>query len=91
MNQKKKRKKCHINPEDGLEAAILKVAKYDYIDALIEQMEDRECEITNRRARRLERFFLSPWGQSLSYNHGELIIERCRQDAKREVAHNEAF
>lgn len=82
MTKKRRIKRnTHINPDDGLEAAILKVAADDYIEALIIQSEDRECEKNNKEVRKLERFFLSAWGQLLSFGHGELIIERCRREA----------
>ena len=77
--KKKRRRLIHINPEDGLEAAILLVARYDYQDALLDQMEDRECPKIRREVRKLEKFFRSDWGQSLSYGNGELIIEKCKQ------------
>lgn len=33
----------------------------------------------NYIARKVEKFFLSDWGQLLSYNHGQYIIEHCRK------------
>ena len=32
--------------------------------------------------KRLEKFFLSEWGQFLSGNYGEYIIERCKKNIK---------
>ena len=81
MTKKRRMKRSiHINPEYGLEIAILQLAADDYREALIEQIEDRECLKTNKKVRRLERFFLSDWGQLLSSNNGELIIQRCRRE-----------
>lgn len=77
----KKKRKCRniqINPEDGIENAVLLLARFDYEDALLEQMENRDNKNANRKVRRLEKFFLSEWGQLLSFNCGELIIEKCR-------------
>lgn len=79
MTKKKRMKRItKINPEDGLEAAILKQAADDYKEALLDQMEDMECPKTRKEVRRLEKFFRSDWGQSLSYGNGELIIEKCK-------------
>lgn len=76
---KRTRKHPKINPEDGLENAILKVAADDYIEALKYKMEDPYDKEANKVIALLEKFFLSKWGQFLSNYRGELIIERCRQ------------
>ena len=73
-------KRIHINPKEGLEIAILVVAADDYREALRRQREDRDSMKANKEVRKLERFFLSRWGQLLSDNHGEAIIERCRRE-----------
>ena len=52
-------------------AAILTQAKDDYIYSL-KHHHERSCA-------NLERFFLSDWGQMLSFNHGEYIIEQCKK------------
>lgn len=54
-----------------IRAAILKQAVKDYKSAL---KWGRHREIAT-----LERFFRSDWGQLLSYNHGEYIIENCKR------------
>lgn len=62
----------------GLSAAILRQAANDYIKAL----NTRSGAAT---ARRLEKFFLSDWGQMLSRDQGEEIIKTCRELAKEYV------
>lgn len=64
--EKKKRRREHsfINPDEGLEAAILKIARLDYEYALKMQMEDQESLEINKEVKRLERFFLSDWDSS---------------------------
>lgn len=60
-----------------LAGAILKLASGDYIKALI--IDDE------KNIKKLERFFLSDWGQMLSLHQGEAIIRNCKriaQDAK---------
>ena len=51
--------------------AIVAQAMADYKAAL---RRDNHAQIAE-----LEKFFLSGYGQLLSWNHGELIIERCRK------------
>ena len=77
---KRKRRLIQIKPEDGLENAVLLVARFDYEDALLEQMKNSDSKSANREVRSLEKFFLSDWGQTLSFNCGELIIDKCRQN-----------
>lgn len=64
----------HFNDEGLilLQAAILEQAIHDY-----------KIELKCGGGRRLEKWFLSEWGQWISRDHGEEIIERC----KREVNH----
>ena len=57
----------------GLAEAILSEAVDEYIDALLE---DDTFRIINN-----ERFFLSRWGQELSFSQGEIIIRNCKQIA----------
>ena len=83
--KERKRRLIHINPKYGLEAAILVVAKHDYKEALLDQMNNSGDKKVNRRVRRLEKFFLSEWGQLLSHDLGELIIEKCKQEVLHEV------
>ena len=54
-----------------LAAAIVRQAMKDYTAALRQRNYHgiKECE----------RFFLSEWGQALSNNHGEYIIEHCKK------------
>lgn len=57
-----------------LQAAIIERAATDYRLALIND---------NRgKARKIERFFLSEWGQALTRDNGEMIIARIRKDVK---------
>lgn len=60
---------------EPIRAAILRQAIRDYINAL------RERDYYNMA--QLERFFLSDWGQLLSYDHGEYIIENCKKIANK--------
>ena len=63
-----------------LAGAILKQAKKDYIQALIDYETGDFYEITT--IRKLEDFFLSDWGQFLSFNQGEYIIRKSQKIAK---------
>lgn len=54
-----------------LRAAIVKRAVSDYKIAL---KKDNKLIIT-----RLERWFKSKWGQTLSYNKGDYIIAKCKR------------
>jgi hypothetical protein len=81
MERKKSKHRYYcIDPEIGLAAAILRVAAIDYEKALRRQMEEQESLEINKAVRRLEKFFLSDWGQLLSDSHGEIIIEKCRNN-----------
>ena len=61
------------NPYLELAGAILKQAKRDYIMAIM---------LNNfRRMKHLEDFFLSEWGQLLSFRQGEYIIKRSKEIA----------
>lgn len=57
-----------------LAGAIIRQGMKDYKSAL------RGGKAT--RAKELEKFFLSGYGQLLSMGHGELIIERCQKEVK---------
>lgn len=59
-------------PYESLRLAIVELAVRDYEAAL---KYGNEKEIKS-----LERFFLSKWGQYLSDDHGEYIINRCRKE-----------
>ena len=56
-----------------LAGAIMKLASGDYIKALIKGNE--------KEIKKLERFFLSDWGQMLSLHQGEAIIRNCKRIA----------
>lgn len=58
---------CDIEP---LRAAILKRAVMDYKTAIASRNFYAMAS--------LERFFLSDYGQLLSYHHGKYIIDRCK-------------
>lgn len=60
-----------MNVYERVAAAILRQAMRDYKIALLR---NSPSHIT-----KLERFFLGEWGQFLSSNHGEYIIEQCRK------------
>ena len=55
------------------------MAANDYKDALREKLKDPFDPYANGEIIALEKFFLSGWGQLLSGNQGEIIIEKCRQ------------
>lgn len=65
----------------NIAAAIVKQAMADYKAALKANKKNliHECE----------QFFLSAWGQTLSANHGEYIIERCRKEVEAESEEEE--
>lgn len=63
-----------------LAIAIIEQAKKDYKDALRGKRTEKK-EIMKREC---ERFFLSEWGQTLTFGNGELIIERCRKEVAQE-------
>ena len=54
-----------------IRVAILRQAVSDY-KAAVRKLEYRQMA-------RLEHFFLSDWGQLLSYDHGEYIIDHCKR------------
>ena len=57
-----------------LAGAILKQAADDYIQKL-EEGKEKSCA-------KLEQFFMSDYGQTLSMNHGDVIIQKCRRIAE---------
>ena len=83
----KRNNRISINPKYGLEAAILAVATEDYKEALRRQREGADSLKVDKAVRKLEKFFLSEWGQLLSGDLGELIIEKCRQEVWRDEVH----
>lgn len=56
---------------ERLQIAILQQAIKDYKTAL------KKNSYYSKRS--LERWFLSDWGEMLSNNNGELIIEKCQK------------
>ena len=60
-------------------AAIILQAMKDYKRALL-RVRKRKSKHNEKKVRELERFFLSAWGQSLSFDRGEYIIARCREE-----------
>lgn len=60
----------------SLMAAIIEQAVTDYKQAL------KECD--GRTIRECERFFLSEWGQALTWDNGENIMQRCRREVAEE-------
>lgn len=61
------------DPYLDLAGAILKQAVDDYIEAY--------KEADTRTINQLEKFFLSEWGQRLSYDQGEFIIKHAQRIA----------
>lgn len=66
----------HFNDEGLilLQAAILEQAIHDY-----------KIELKCGGGHRLEKWFLSEWGQMLSRGHGDEIIERVRREVNNDV------
>ena len=62
---------------ERLRQEILKVAVDDYKTS-IRKSKRIGYKCTQEQA--LENFFLGEWGQLLSNDHGEYIVERCRKD-----------
>ena len=69
-----------------LRTQIVKSAVDDYNKAL--KKTDRIGEVCTEQIN-LEKWFLSPWGQLLSGDNGELIIEKCRANYKK-IPNNKA-
>ena len=63
------------NEENALRlaAAILEQAKFDCINAILSNDEQRVIS--------LERFFMGNWGQELSLCQGDIIVAWCRRIA----------
>lgn len=62
---------------ERLRTEVVRSAVQDYKHALRKSAkEGRKCD----KEKALERFFLSGWGQLLSGDNGEVIIEKCRED-----------
>ena len=57
---------------DALKVAIIRRAVSDYNISL------RKNDLFHQK--KLEKFFLSEWGQMLSDNYGEYIIEQCKKE-----------
>lgn len=68
----------------ALAAAVLRQAADDYIDAL----QAPETRASLSQILMLEKFFRSGWGQLLSLNQGEYIINKCRRDAQEQKRDN---
>lgn len=70
-----------MNAEDTgyleLQIAIINQANEDYRDALMENK--------RKKIERLERFYLSTWGQLLTDYNGENIISRIRREVRNNV------
>lgn len=68
----------------SLAGAVLALAINDYEKALRKHAGEpvKHNEITA-----LEHFFLSGYGQALSFNHGELILERSKEKVANGIYH----
>lgn len=77
----------NINPDGLFELihAILRQAARDYENALRKK---KQFTTDHRQFTEveLERWFLSPYGQTLSCGSGQRIIEQCRRNAKQKEA-----
>ena len=65
-----------IEAYERLRTEIVRSAADDYKKAL--KKSDWLGEVCEEQEK-LERWFLSPWGQALSGDNGEYIIEKCRK------------
>ena len=74
---------------EELRTAILRQAVEDYKQALRDEAEGRMNTRRDCRSDALRAFFLSPWGQYLSYNHGEMILEKLDKEFKEEQERHE--
>jgi hypothetical protein len=64
---------------ERLRIEIVRAAVTDYKAALRRSArEGRKCD----KEIALERFFLSGWGQALSGDNGQIIIDKCREDCR---------
>lgn len=75
MGKQKDILKKRFEPDEGyiaLAAAVLHQAIEDYKSAVKHK---RRGEV-----KAIERFFLSVYGQTLSFNNGELIVERLHKE-----------
>ena len=71
-----------FEPELNLAFAIVKLAIEDYKEALEEKLNARTIKdrmAAKAKIEKLEKFFLSDWGQLLTDNHGEDIIRIIRK------------
>ena len=71
------------SPYDNLKLGILKQAVIDYKKAL-KRRDSGKPPTAIYNVKSLEKFFLSDWGQFLSENGGEFIIEKVNQEHKKE-------
>lgn len=67
------------NHEDAYELLIQAIIKQAMADYKVALKEDNHKQISE-----LERFFRSSYGETLSHNHGEEIIEYCRKEVEEE-------
>lgn len=73
------------NHEDAYELliqAIIKQAMADYKEAV--------RKVNYKQMAELEQFFRSSYGETLSHNHGEQIIEYCRNKVMEEENEDES-
>ena len=70
---------------ERLRAEIVKSAVNDYLKAL--RKSDRLGHVCDEQTK-LEDWFVSKWGQFLSGDNGEYILERCRNNYKPRVYRN---
>lgn len=67
--------------------AIINQATKDYKSALRREkkkQKEKQKKKNQKALRDCESFFLSEWGQLLTHENGELIIQRCKKEVAEE-------
>ena len=62
-----------------LAIAVVNQAQFDYESAMMAYKKNPHDYISRDRAAEYERFFLSDFGQALSFGHGEGIVAQCKR------------
>lgn len=62
-----------------LAIAVLNQAQIDFERALTASKKNRNDYKSRDEAAFLQKFFLSQYGQALSFGHGEAIVEQCKR------------
>ena len=71
---------CEIEGYERLRTVVVRQVVGEYRGALKKSARKGE---TCQEQGSLEKWFLSPWGQTLSGDNGKLIIELCKREMER--------